>query len=178
MKPKMPRIPTRGQRSAATRPPRVRGYAGVPNPRSTPQSPAKRGVGLGGALGSYTDTAGELGLLDFSHQFGYCEGLITMRAQSADANARHEEATITAALNAEFAHPTRGALVNTGTAAGFTQPNHGATRQSLVPSAIGHMLAFHRTIDPPTAGQELTPADRTSPLGCRVAYRRAIVAPP
>ena len=87
-----------------------RGYAWVPNPSSAPQSPTKRGVGLGRALGLYVDAAGELGLLDSSHQFGYCEGLITMRVQFANAEVRHEGATILTSLYPELAYITRRAL--------------------------------------------------------------------
>ena len=173
----MPRIPEGGRRSEATRPPRIRGYAGVPNPSSTPQSPAKRGVGLGRALGLYVDAAGELGLLDFSHQFGYCEGLIAVRAQPANAHARHEGAKILTALYPELAYITGGALINGDGAPGLRSVNNGTARQLLVASAVGEMLAPHRTIDPPTFWHESTRADRTSALGCRVAYRRAIVAP-
>ena len=124
---------------------------------------------MSGFVGLWAFISIPLGLLDLSEEFGYCEGLIAVRAQPANADARHEGAAIVTALYAEFTYPTGGALVNADTAAGLilTPSNHGAARQPLVPSAVRSMLVSHRTVD--AAGRLTLPLSLAFPTaGWRV----------
>ena len=59
-----------------------------------------------------------------------------MRVQFANADVRHEGATIPRSLYPELAYITGGTLIITGTAARLAQPNYGTARQLLVPPAI------------------------------------------
>ena len=92
-----------------------------------------------------------------------------MRVQFANADVRHEGATILTSLYPELTYITGETLINGDGPQGSRSVNNGTARQLLVPPTVCDMLASQRTVDPPTFWHELTRPDKPSPMASRLS---------